>query len=102
MKSGQIDLLRLREIVYALDPCIEIEVINIRVFSSNGLYKVVYILAVVDVVYKPVSSAAVLPDKLVDLSCLRPIATTLEPSWMSFSAIPRLMPEVAPTTRTHI
>ena len=66
MESCQIDLFGLGEVVYALDPCIKIDTINVRVLGSNGLHEVVQILAVVDVVCEAVSFAAVLPDKLVD------------------------------------
>ena len=66
MESCQIDLFRLREIVYALDPCIKTNAINVRILSSNGLQEVVQILAVVDIIYEAVSFAAVLPDKFVD------------------------------------
>ena len=72
------------------DPCIKIEAINIKVLASNGLHEAVQILAVVDVVCESVSTYSSI------LSRLRPTATTLEPSRMSFSAIPRPMPEVAP------
>ena len=67
MKSCQIDLFGLGEILYAQDPCIKIEAINVRVFGNNGLHEVVQIFAVVSVVCESVSFAAVLPDKFVDL-----------------------------------
>ena len=66
MESCQIDLFRLGEIVYALDPCIKIVAINVRVLGSNDLHEVVQILAIIDVVCESVSFAAVLPDKFVN------------------------------------
>ena len=66
VESGEVDLVGLGEVIYALDSGIKEDTIEVGVDGRHGMHEFVQVLVVGDVVRDPTSSITVLTDEFVD------------------------------------